>query len=51
MQQSVSLWRVKDPLFTRMGASRVARFAVDGKFCYLYLSVTNCLLLRILIDM
>jgi len=45
MQQSVSLLRVKDPLFKRMGASRLARFAVDGKFYYLYLCVTNCLLL------
>lgn len=31
MQQSVSLLHVKDPLFKRMGASRLARFAVDGK--------------------
>lgn len=30
MQQSVSLLHVKDPLFKRMGASRLARFAVDG---------------------
>ncbi|KAK4798878.1 hypothetical protein SAY86_024243 [Trapa natans] len=30
MQQSVSLLRVKDPLFKRMGASRLARFAIDG---------------------
>ncbi|CAI9091816.1 OLC1v1026932C1 [Oldenlandia corymbosa var. corymbosa] len=29
MQQSVSLLHVKDPLFKRMGASRLARFAVD----------------------
>ncbi|KAK1572606.1 hypothetical protein Q3G72_035116 [Acer saccharum] len=29
MQQSVSLLRVKDPLFKRMGASRLARFATD----------------------
>jgi hypothetical protein len=28
--QSISLLRVKDPLFKRMGASRLARFAVDG---------------------
>lgn len=31
MQQSVSLLKVKDPLFKRMGASRLARFAIDGK--------------------
>lgn len=30
MQQSVSLLQVKDPLFKRMGASRLARFATDG---------------------
>lgn len=30
MQQSVSLLQVKDPLFKRMGASRLARFAIDG---------------------
>ncbi|KAL6556220.1 hypothetical protein OROGR_005508 [Orobanche gracilis] len=30
MHQSVSLLRVKDPLFKRMGASRLARFAIDG---------------------
>ncbi|KAJ1294267.1 hypothetical protein BS78_01G133200 [Paspalum vaginatum] len=29
LQQSISLLRVKDPLFKRMGASRLARFAVD----------------------
>ncbi|XP_054796396.1 uncharacterized protein LOC129301820 [Prosopis cineraria] len=29
MQQSVSLLRVKDPLFKRMGASRLTRFAID----------------------
>ncbi|KAF5729458.1 hypothetical protein HS088_TW21G01624 [Tripterygium wilfordii] len=29
IQQSVSLLRVKDPLFKRMGASRLARFATD----------------------
>jgi hypothetical protein len=28
--QSISLLRVKDPLFKRMGASRLTRFAVDG---------------------
>jgi hypothetical protein len=40
MQQSVSLLRVKDPLFKRMGASRLARFAKDGnlQLHYLYLS-------------
>lgn len=32
MQQSVSLLHVKDPLFKRMGASRLARFAIDGSF-------------------
>ncbi|KAG8374523.1 hypothetical protein BUALT_Bualt10G0003800 [Buddleja alternifolia] len=31
MQQSVSLLHVKDPLFKRMGASRVARFAIDDE--------------------
>ncbi|XP_058764571.1 uncharacterized protein LOC131638028 isoform X2 [Vicia villosa] len=31
MQQSVSLLRVKDPLFKRMGASRLARFAKDDE--------------------
>ncbi|KAJ1394111.1 Armadillo-type fold [Sesbania bispinosa] len=31
MQQSVALLRVKDPLFKRMGASRLARFAVDDE--------------------
>ncbi|XP_061375122.1 uncharacterized protein LOC133317279 [Gastrolobium bilobum] len=31
MQQSVSLLRVKDPLFKRMGASRLARFAMDDE--------------------
>ena len=30
MHQSVSLLHVKDPLFKRMGASRLARFAIDG---------------------
>lgn len=30
MQQSVKLLQVKDPLFKRMGASRLARFAIDG---------------------
>lgn len=32
MQQSVSLLQVKDPLFKRIGASRLARFATDGTF-------------------
>lgn len=32
LQQSISLLRVKDPLFKRMGASRLRRFAVDGIF-------------------
>lgn len=36
MQQSVSLLQVKDPLFKRMGASRLARFAVDGKLVSQY---------------
>ncbi|KAK3003175.1 hypothetical protein RJ639_018073 [Escallonia herrerae] len=31
MQQSVSLLHVKDPLFKRMGASRLARFAIDDE--------------------
>ncbi|XP_042495705.1 uncharacterized protein LOC122074799 [Macadamia integrifolia] len=31
MQQSVSLLQVKDPLFKRMGASRLSRFAVDDE--------------------
>ncbi|QCD98455.1 uncharacterized protein LOC114177031 [Vigna unguiculata] len=31
MQQSISLLRVKDPLFKRMGASRLTRFAVDDE--------------------
>ncbi|KAL1825295.1 hypothetical protein DCAR_0313434 [Daucus carota subsp. sativus] len=31
MQQSVSLLQVKDPLFKRMGASRLARFATDDE--------------------
>ncbi|CAO2825762.1 unnamed protein product [Amaranthus hypochondriacus] len=31
IQQSVSLLQVKDPLFKRMGASRLARFAVDDE--------------------
>ncbi|KAG6516957.1 hypothetical protein ZIOFF_020333 [Zingiber officinale] len=29
LQQSISLLRVKDPLFKRMGASRLRRYAVD----------------------
>ncbi|XP_011069690.1 uncharacterized protein LOC105155506 isoform X3 [Sesamum indicum] len=31
VQQSVSLLNVKDPLFKRMGASRLARIAIDDK--------------------
>lgn len=31
IQQSVSLLQVKDPLFKRMGASRLARFAADDE--------------------
>ncbi|XP_048495259.1 uncharacterized protein LOC104908175 isoform X1 [Beta vulgaris subsp. vulgaris] len=31
IQQSVSLMQAKDPLFKRMGASRIARFAVDDE--------------------
>ncbi|KAJ7965104.1 ARM repeat superfamily protein [Quillaja saponaria] len=31
LQQSVSLLQVKDPLFKRMGASRLARFAIDDE--------------------
>jgi len=31
LQQSISLLRVKDPLFKRMGASRLTRFAVDDQ--------------------
>ncbi|URE23732.1 hypothetical protein MUK42_17272 [Musa troglodytarum] len=31
LQQSISLLHVKDPLFKRMGASRLARYAVDDK--------------------
>ncbi|KAL3521283.1 hypothetical protein ACH5RR_019432 [Cinchona calisaya] len=31
MQQSVSLLQVKDPMFKRMGAARLARFAVDDE--------------------
>ncbi|KAI3911402.1 hypothetical protein MKW98_010289, partial [Papaver atlanticum] len=30
LQQSISLMRVNDPLFKRMGASRINRFAFDG---------------------
>ncbi|KAI3833798.1 hypothetical protein MKX03_016830 [Papaver bracteatum] len=32
LHQSISLMHVKDPLFKRMGASRISRFAVDGIF-------------------
>ncbi|KAH6813327.1 ARM repeat superfamily protein [Perilla frutescens var. frutescens] len=31
MQQSVKLLQVKDPLFKRMGAARLARFSIDDK--------------------
>lgn len=31
LQQSISLLHVKDPLFKRMGASRLTRFAVDDE--------------------
>ncbi|KAJ4720165.1 ARM repeat superfamily protein [Melia azedarach] len=31
LQQSVSLLKVKDPLYKRMGASRLARFAIDDE--------------------
>ncbi|KAL1314147.1 uncharacterized protein [Arachis hypogaea] len=31
MQQSVSLLRVRDPLYKRMGASRLTRFAIDDE--------------------
>ncbi|KNA13426.1 hypothetical protein SOVF_117080 [Spinacia oleracea] len=31
IQQSVSLMQVKDPLFKRMGASRISRFAADDE--------------------
>ncbi|KAF7133439.1 hypothetical protein RHSIM_Rhsim09G0182800 [Rhododendron simsii] len=31
LQQSVSLLHVKDPLFKRMGASRLSRFAIDDE--------------------
>ncbi|KAJ3687383.1 hypothetical protein LUZ61_016547 [Rhynchospora tenuis] len=31
LQQSISLLRVRDPLFKRMGASRLARYAVDDE--------------------
>lgn len=37
LQQSVSLLQVKDPLFKRMGASRLTRFAIDGSFHILFL--------------
>lgn len=34
IQQSVSLLHVKDPLFKRVGASRLARFAIDGNVLF-----------------
>lgn len=40
MQQSVSLLRVKDPLFKRMGASRLTRFAIDGIFLILFVVIS-----------
>ena len=40
MQQSVSLLHVKDPLFKRMGASRLARFAIDGNFNFSMLLIS-----------
>lgn len=37
MQHSIKLLQVKDPLFKRMGASRLSRFAIDGMFtCYFF---------------
>jgi hypothetical protein len=30
LQQSIALLRVRDPWFKRTGASRLARYAVDG---------------------
>lgn len=44
MHQSISLLHVKDPLFKRMGASRLARFAVDGMF--LVLDLLLCIILN-----
>ena len=41
MQQSVSLLTVKDPLFKRMGASRLAQFAIDGNFKVALFSVLS----------
>jgi hypothetical protein len=35
LQQSITLLHVKDPLFKRMGASRLARFAIDGNQFYI----------------
>ena len=40
MQQSVSLLHVKDPLLKRMGASRLARFAIDGNFNFSMLLIS-----------
>ncbi|ONK74328.1 uncharacterized protein A4U43_C03F5110 [Asparagus officinalis] len=31
LQQSISLLHVKDPLFKRMGASRLSRYAIDDE--------------------
>lgn len=36
MQQSVKLLHVNDPLFKRMGASRLASFAIDGNAFHLH---------------
>lgn len=41
LQQSVSLLTVKDPLFKRMGASRLAQFAIDGNFKVALFSVLS----------
>jgi hypothetical protein len=35
LQQSITLLHVKDPLFKWMGASWLARFAIDGNQFYL----------------
>lgn len=43
MQQSVQLLHVKDPWFKRMGASRLARFAIDGN-AFIHVSLINLIL-------
>lgn len=44
LRQSVSLLHVKDPFFKRSGASRLARFAVDGNHLFqLLLWKSSCL--------